>query len=468
MTDAIEAIIFRMTQFKCERSFRMQSTSYYQDRESKSLEFKSKLPNFNSLVKTCISFANGAGGELIIGIEDKTHKIIGISDKVRERMYDDFPNCLYDSVSPLLMPQIYEKNIGDKQILIIKIWPGAKKPYFLKKDGTPKGIYVRIGTSTRRASEEAVEELIREQRHVPFDEDSSGLQQNILSQKLIQQLYGKYKSDSLLISEKVLVPQSNQMQLSPSNGGILMFCELPDIHIPEAMVICTRFAGRNGRSIIQSMELRGPIPQLIQASYNLVLEWLERDYSLQGPKLRGKLLIPEEALREAVINALVHRKYSTPGSVKIALFDNRLEIFSPGSFPGLISIKNLGDGTTYLRNHVVARIARKMRIMEKLGSGIRLIFESCEKLGIKRPEYREDGDFVKLIFYFEKAPRHAVLSDEDILSLAEDNLSIKPSDIAKHFKISRSSITRALTALVNRKKLKRFGKGAGVYYQTIK
>ena len=72
----------------------------YQERESKHLEFKSSLPKFISLIKTCIAFANGNGGRIIIGVDDQTRKIIGISDKERNRIYDDFPNSLYDSASP--------------------------------------------------------------------------------------------------------------------------------------------------------------------------------------------------------------------------------------------------------------------------------------------------------------------------------------------------------------------------------
>ncbi len=79
-------------------------------------------------------------------------------------------------------------------------------------------------------------------------------------------------------------------------------------------------------------------------------------------------MIPQIAIREAIINALVHRKYSIPGAIKIALYDDRLEIFSPGNFPGLVDVNNLGDGTTYLRNPHLVMLARKMKLVEKLGS----------------------------------------------------------------------------------------------------
>ena len=79
----------------------------YPERESKSVEFKSQLPAFKELIKTCVAFANGAGGELIIGIEDGTRQVIGIDETTRERIYEDFPNSLYDATQPSLVPQIY-------------------------------------------------------------------------------------------------------------------------------------------------------------------------------------------------------------------------------------------------------------------------------------------------------------------------------------------------------------------------
>jgi predicted HTH transcriptional regulator len=217
----------------------------YLERESKTLEFKSTLPQFFSLVKTCVAFANGVEGKIIVGIDDKTHKVIGVNDEIRDRLYDEFPSSLYDMTSPGLLAEIYEQCLDGKNIMIIDI------PNSIKKEGIPNGIYLRAGSSTHRATSEHVEELMR-------------------------------------------------------------------------------------------------------------------DYKLFGAKLKGKTVIPEDALREAIINALIHRKYWIPGSVKIALYDDRLEIFSPGNFPGLMNIHHLGDGITHLRNPHLARMARRLGLVEKL------------------------------------------------------------------------------------------------------
>ena len=132
------------------------STNIYQGRESKTLEFKSTVKNFDAIIKTCIAFANGVGGKNVIGVNDSAQKMIGINDEIRDRIYDDFPNSLYDSTSPHLIPQIYEQRFNDDAVLVIEIPPSLKKPCFLRSEGLPKGVYLRIGSSTRRANDEYI------------------------------------------------------------------------------------------------------------------------------------------------------------------------------------------------------------------------------------------------------------------------------------------------------------------------
>jgi len=227
---------------------------------------------------------------------------------------------------------------------------------------------------------------------------------------------------------------------------------------------CTRFSGNDGRDIIFTEEVMGSIPEQIEDSFQLVKSWLLRDFKLQGIKLVGQLPIPGKAFREAIINAVLHRKYSIPGAVRISVYDNRLEIFSPGCLPGMVDINYLGDGTTYLRNPNLARIARKMNIIEKQGTGIKLIFDQCKDAKIKKPEFREDGDFVKLIFYF--APEVAI--DEDLetvlVEMIKRNGYITAGDVLNICDVSRNTATRRLNQLIKKKKIKRVGHGRSVKY----
>ena len=138
----------------------------YQGRESKLLEFKSELPSFSALIKTCIAFANAAGGRIVVGVDDLTHEIIGVSDADRNKAHDDFPNSLYDSTQPSLIAQIYEQNFNENSVIIIEIPASPRKPYFLKQKGIADGTFIRVGSSTRKANQEYNEDLVREAQRI--------------------------------------------------------------------------------------------------------------------------------------------------------------------------------------------------------------------------------------------------------------------------------------------------------------
>ncbi len=438
---------------------------FYEERESKSLEFKSKLPQFTTLIKTCVAFANGSGGKIVIGVENDSREIIGVTDQDRERLFEAFPNSLYDSVAPTLLPQVWEKSYNDVSVLVIEIPTSPKKPYFLKSDGIPKGVYIRVGSSTRRAAEDYIEDLVREGKRVTYDEEVLRQPRSILSNDLLREFYQERITDRRLLADKIIASSlSRKEKYAPTVTGALFFSENPQDYIPEATVLCTRFKGDKGREIVQTQELSGPLDQLAIHAYQLASSWMERDYRMQGLKLKGKLPIPQEALREAIINALIHRKYSIPGAIKIAIYDNRCEIFNPGAFPGVVDLESLGDGTTYLRNPHIAKIARHMGLVEKLGSGIRLIFDSCKQAGLTLPKYTEGGDFVKVVFCFERIKKTKDSDEEAILKLIKEKEILSVQDVVSHLRVSRNTATRRLSSLIKKRKLFRRGKGPSVRY----
>lgn len=271
-----------------------------------------------------------------------------------------------------------------------------------------------------------------------------------------------------LIAEKIIAQShANSETYFPTITGMLHFCETPYAYLPEATIICSQFKGTSGRDIIQTQEINGPLLEQAEVCLRLVESWISRHFKLQGIKLVGQSALPKGALREAIINALIHRKYFIPGAVKVALYDNRLEIFSPGSFPGLVDINNLGDGTTFLRNPNIARIARKLGMIEKMGSGIKLILDSFRKANLRRPEFHEEGDFVKVVFYFEKVkdPKHS--DNEALIKLARERGELTIAAVMRHLKISRNIATRRLGELVNQGILTRQGKGPSVRYLLV-
>ena len=440
------------------------TTNIYRGRESKTLEFKSTIKKFDAIIKTCIAFANGVGGKIVIGINDNTQNIIGINDEIRDKIYDDFPNSLYDSTSPHLISQIYEQRFNEHAVLVIEIPPSLKKPCFLRRDGLPKGVYLRIGSSTRRANEEYIEELMRENQRVSYDEEPIHLDTAILQRTQLSDYYSVVSKEALLEDKIITRSAANAETYYPTVAGILLFAEFPDKHIPEAHIICTRFSGDEGRNIVQTEEIKGPLNKQIDVGFNLVLSWIKRDYHLVGAKMKSKTLIPPEALREAITNAVIHRKYWIAGATKIALYDDHIEIFSPGNFPGHIDICNLGEGITHLRNPIIGRMAHKMEIIEKLGSGIKLIFDSCLKLKIVPPEYNENGDYVKVIFRFQPLKDERKSDEEILLNYFKTSPTLTIHDMVGHLGRSKNTVFKVLNNLIDKGIVKRIGKGRATRY----
>jgi len=437
---------------------------YFQERESKVIEFKSTVQRFESIIKTAVAFANGIGGKIIIGVDDQTREILGIDNHLRDKIYDDFPNSLYDSTSPNLIPQIYEQRIGKKEVLIIEIPPALKKPCFLRSKGIPKGVYIRIGSSTRSANEEYISELMRENRRLSFDEQVIQEDLDVLSDSLLKDYYKK-KSKEALLEDKIIGRScGNSEVFYPTVAGVLLFSDNPNKYLPEAHLICTRFAGKSGREIIQTEEISGSIAKQIEVSFNLVSSWIKRNYVLEGARMKSHLLVPAPALREAITNAVVHRKYTIHGATKIALYDDHLEIFSPGNFPGHVNINNLGEGITHLRNPALGRMAHKMGIIEKLGSGIKLIFDSCRASKIVPPTFSEDGDYVKVNFEF-KILKSKEKSDEEILmDLFKAKLTLNIHEMIDHLGLSKNTTFKVLHCLIDQGLVKRIGKGKNTRY----
>lgn len=441
------------------------NNTIFLERESKLLEFKSKVPKFDVLIKTCIAFANAAGGRIIIGVDDVSRRVVGVSEDDRTNIFDNFPNSLYDSVSPSLIAQIYEQNFGEHSVLIIEIPVSPRKPYFFKNKGISKGTYIRVGSSTRQATDEYIEDLTREAHRISYDEEIIHVSFDLLSKDLLHNFYGARVTKKRLLADKIIATKpANKEYYCPTVAGILMFSEIPHNYLPESLIRCTYFKGVKGRDILRTEDITGTLEQQAGESLKLVVNWLTTHYELHGIKLAEQIPVPMEAIREAIINALLHRKYTIPGAIKIAIYDNRIEIFNPGCFPGLVDINSLGDGTTYLRNPTLVKLAYQLQLVEARGTGIRLIYESCKKAGIKKPIYHEEGDFVKVVFYFEPDITSQENEETAIQAFIKLQQNVTAQQVADFLTVSRNTAIRKLNHLINLNLVRKIGKGPAVKY----
>lgn len=429
----------------------------YPDFESSILEFKQELPKNEQIIKTAVGFCNQNGGKIIIGINN-TRDVIGIPEAEIQRALEYLDKTIYETSSPPILPLVHAQRIGEKTLLLIEISKGMNKPYYVKSEGLERGVYVRLGRNTLRANADLIEELKWQSRGLSFDTlPVYHAQRHDLDTKKLKKL-----TEEQLLSNHILAEEHGKKY--PTATGLLLFGLNPQRFFPEAITICSHFSGTKGREAIASIDCTGTLFEQLDAAYAFILGRLSRSYSIRGKKRIEKLEIPEIAIREILINALVHRNYHIPGPIKIAIYDHQIEIFSPGCFPGPLVPSNLHLGLTYIRNIGIGRAFREAGLIEKLGSGFLTVFDSYAQSGLLKPEIIEGENYIKCVLPRTKDLRTDSSDSSKILALLNRIGEISISDVIKDLSLSRANAGRKLAALVAEGLLVQTGSGRMTRY----
>lgn len=435
------------------------------ERESRILEYKRQLPDNESIAKTVIAFANGDGGQIIIGIDEKNRAIVGLDSQTIDMVMERLPVSLADRIAPPLFPQIFQKNIENKEVLIIQVFPGNQKPYYIASEGIDKGVYIRVGAHTRRAAGETLEELRLMRSRTGYDEQPMpACNKNELD---VSSLPGSMQTEKGLISLEVLKIDNRSGMLHPTRGGILMFHPEPHKYVPEAYIICSKMRGSKGRDTVESQEITGALPKQLEHTVEILESWLGREPALKGVKYANrKTALPMAAVREAIANALFHRQYSIPGAIKVALYAEKLEVFSPGHFAGPYIYEALGDGTSYIRNKVIAFTSRRLNLMEKRGTGIRLIIDSMKEMGLLA-EFIEGAGWFKVILNLVATGNgsRVLEPEETVLKLFERNTEISSADLCAALSVSKATAVKVIDSMLHKGRIIRVGKGPKTRYR---
>ena len=442
-------------------------------REGRQIEYKEKLSNYKGIIKTIIAFSNDIGGTIFIGIEDRQRTVIGLEEAELEKYLEEIPQAIYDAISPYCMPNLSTQTLNDKTVLHINVVPGARKPYFLKSEGTHRGSYIRAGAHTKCATTELLEDLFRQGQRRWWDEElQESLQTTDLDQEALRSFYRGNWSEAQLIADKAMA--INPMgEKNISNAGVLFFHPDPCTLLPQAEVLYSQFAGDKMDIIVKTVDLSAPLPQLAEQCIQLLRPLLtlatkRKNLTLQDSSWE----IPLVALREAIINALIHRQYAQMDAIKIALFDNRVEIFSPGNFPGPMIIDELGNGVSFSLNPHLRQLARRASLVEKRGFGYRLIFDACSNNGNPKPLVEEGPTFVKVTFFREIVETDKVeefpRTLQALSKLATQQQTLQTKDAAALLDVSLSTARSHLKQLVAQGWLRAEGKGRTARYVWLK
>ena len=363
--------------------------------ESKTLEFKQQLPKGQQIAKTLIAFANSSGGKLVIGVTDD-RQLVGIQEDIFV-LQDKITSMIYELCSPQLAAQIYIENIAGIELLVVEVARGSLFPYYLKSVGREHGTYIRLGASNRVASSEHIQQLELQRLNVSFDALAN--YQYPLEKLDLTVLEAAFKAaDKSLTLEKMLnlkLAIEEQGQRYASHGLLILLGQYEHV-----MTQCARFKGTNMSVFLDRKEYTGDLFSQIEQAEIFIKNHLSLRAEIRGLKRYDYLEIPENAIREALINAYVHRDYSNFGrNIKVAVYDDLVNIVSPGGLPNGLTEADLLQGRSEIRNRVLARVFRELGYIEHWGSGLQRIKQMCEAENLPTPEFLETNDFFDVKLY---------------------------------------------------------------------
>ncbi|MBA3065194.1 helix-turn-helix domain-containing protein [bacterium] len=429
--------------------------------EGYNLEFKE---NFSKNIgREICAFANAAGGKIIIGISDKGQKR---GFKVSNRMKSEIQDIARKSEPPIKI------DIGnvDTDVFIINVFEGEDKPYSYGGK-----FFIREGANTQQLAREEIRTFFQKEGRVLFDEmlnKDFNIKKDFDNAK-----YSKYvaKAGISRVADKNIVLGNLGLLKDECirNAGILLFAKNIKKYFINATLTCCIFQGKSKAEILDRKEYDSDIYSNYESAILYLQKNLKTRYVIKDAGPRKEVLeIPEDVLRETVLNAILHRDYFEKGAcIMVEIYSDRIEISNPG---GLAAGLNPGDfGKKSLsRNPLLFGLVHRMGLVEKVGSGIERMRLAMGNAGLKEPKF-EFGTFFTVILkrpawekdFTRKTPRKRPENTQKIIDAVLEKPAITRKELAQKLGLSQDSIKHHILILKRKGILKRIGPDKGGYWE---
>ncbi len=428
---------------------------FLQDGEGYRIEFKERITNLD---KEIVAFANASGGRIFIGISD-TGKIKGITidNIIKSQIQDIANNC--DPPVKLYFDQF-------ERILIVEVKEGPDKPY-----KCTSGFYTRVGPNSQKLSRDEIVEFVKNEGRVRFDEMlPKNFPENDFSTEKFNRFLDEANISAILPYTQILrnlgACEWDRGRPVYNNTSVLFFAKDLSAHYRHTTITCALYKGVDKVTVLDRKDFNEDIMSDINNAMMFLKQHLKLRYEFDGSLARKEIPeLPYEALREAVINAVVHRDYFQKGAnVMVELFDDRLEIVSPGALPKGLSPSDFGH-KSMRRNPNIADLLQRAQWIEKMGTGIKRMQDMMEEAGLSPIDFSFTS-FVSLTFWRYPRPeikRTSKTTPEgkmtlQLLELLRTNPALTRAELAQLLgSISEEGVKYHLAKLKRQGKIKRQG-----------
>ena len=377
--------------------------------ESATLEFK-LMPNRESerWLKTVVAFANCKGGRIVFGVSND-RKVVGV-DGVVVALKDSIVDAVADACAPNPLVHVDVETVEGHSLLVLTVAQGRSCPYYLKAGGLQDGVYVRYDATTRKAETDTIQELQLDGVGKGYDAvECSGLQvEDFAVEALCRRMYEEAVENALTDEQRKAIKPVTRAQLRKwgvliPKGGTDVASNAYALLIGDELIApkvkCALFKGTDRSIFIDRRPLGGSVIDQIKESYKWVLSKLNLSAHFVGLKRVDTYEIPPSAIRELIVNAVLHRSYvdASASPISVALYDDRFEITSPGSLPRGMTIEKMLQGESICRNKVLAEALAYMFLIENWGSGMLRIQGDLEGARLSPVEVVDFGSSLRFI-----------------------------------------------------------------------
>lgn len=436
-----------------------------QEGEGLTVEFKEHYtPRIDEDI---VAFANTKGGVILLGVrDDRTVSGEKLTNDLKARINSIARNC-----NPPVLVKIKQL----QTIIAIEVPQGEEKPY-----NCSSGYFRRLDGTTQKMSNHELRTMFQEHEKISFEEktDRSVSWKDISRGKIRNFLKEADISIRKIIPQNILTSLSLVQKGRITNAGALMFASRVDKFIPHAESIFAAFKGTDKTNIYDRHDVKDDL--LVQ--FNEAVAFLKKHLNVRS-EIRGFdrsdiYEIPLDALREAVVNAIVHRNYTINGtSIYVRIFDDRVEIENPGGLPVGIAKRDLGKSSVR-RNPIIADLFHRMGKVERMGSGIERMRELMREAGLKEPVFEMDA-FFRVTFY--RDPRYSLKAEkfhkgiekttqkttQKIIEALTKKSDITQKELAELIGITEDGIKYHITRLRKKRILKRIGPDKGGHWEIV-